>query len=89
MMLGREFDASDAVQPLSLLLQYVIMIFDMVRRQAWEDRPWFEKVWDMITFTEPPVTLSGLIDNIHNHFGSPKDWRSNRGGESVDVLTVE
>ena len=88
-MLGKEFDASDAVQPLSLLLQDVITIIDLITQRQWEERPWWEVLWDTITFTEAPASLRGLVQAIAKHFGKPKDWRTNRDGELAEVVPVE
>lgn len=87
--LGKDFDASDAVQPLSLLLQQAIYILDLIIQQQWENRPWWEKLWDTITFKDAPASLLGLVQAIHEHFGAPKDWRSNQGGELAEVIPVE
>lgn len=87
-VLGKEFDASDAVQPLSLLLQMCIHILDMIRQKEWADRPWWEVFWDTITFQEAPERLDGLVQAIHDHFGPPKDWRTNEGGELAEVIPV-
>ena len=87
--LGKEFDASDAVQPLSLLLQQAIYILDLIIQQQWEDRPWWEKLWDVITFKDAPASLLGLVQAIFEHFGAPKDWRTNKGGELAEVIPVD
>ena len=87
-VLGREFDATDAVQPLSQLLQLSIGILDLLRQKQWNDRPWWEKLIDMITFKDAPERLDGLVQAISEHFGDPKDWRTNRSGELAEVVLV-
>ena len=85
--LGKEFDASDAVHPLSLLLQNCIYLLDLVQQQAWKDRSVWEKIWDTITFKEAPAQLGGLVAAIADHFGQPKDLRTNKGGELSEVVS--
>lgn len=88
-IIGKEFDASDAVQPLSLVIQTVIYLLDLARQFEWENRTIFEKIWDTITFKDAPARLDGLVSAIAKHFGSPKDWRSNNRGELAEVVPVE
>lgn len=87
-VLGKEFDGSDAVQPLSLLLQLVICILNDVIQNEWENRPWYEVIFDALTFKEAPARLDGLVQAIAGHFGPPKDWRSNQGGTLAEVVPV-
>lgn len=87
-VLGKEFDGKDAVQPLSLLLQLSVSVFDLLRQKAWADRPWWEVFWDTITFQDAPARLDGLVQAIAEHFGEPKDWRTNRNGELAEVILV-
>ena len=87
-ILGKSFDASDAVQPLSLLLQLTIQIFDLMRQHHWINRSFWEILIDTITFQDAPARLDGLVKAIAEHFGKPKDWRTNRGGELATVVPV-
>lgn len=87
-VLGKEFNAKDAVQPLSLLLQLSLRMLDMIQQKQWEDRPLWERLWDIITFQDAPGRLDGLVQAIAEHFGEPKDWRTNRNGELAEVILV-
>ena len=84
--LSKKFDASDAVHPLSLLLQICIYILDLVQQEEWENRSIWEKIWDTITFKEAPAQLGGLVAAIADHFGQPKDLRTNKGGDLSEVV---
>ena len=87
-VLGKTFSCADAVQPLSLLLQLSLQILDMILQKQWEDRSLLEKIWDTITLTDAPDRLDGLVRAIFDHFGAPKDWRTNRNGELAEVVLV-
>ena len=87
-VLGKTFDYTDAVQPLSLLLQLSLQMLDMILQKQWEDRPWWEVIWDTITFKDAPERLDGLVQAISEHFGAPKDWRTNRDGALAEVVLV-
>lgn len=86
LVLGKNFDASDAVQPLSLLLQMTISLLDVSRQEQWEGRGLFEKLIDFLTSQEAPAPLDGLVQAISKHFGPPKDWRTNQGGKLAEVV---
>lgn len=88
-VLGKTFDYTDAVQPLSLLLQLSLCILDMIQQQQWDDRPWWKILWDTITLKDAPARLDGLVQAISDHFGDPKDWRTNRNGQLAEVVLVD
>lgn len=87
-VLGKGFDASDAVQPLSVLLQLTIQLLDLIRQEQWSNRSLWRWLIDTITFQDAPARLDGLVQAIAEHFGAPKDWRTNRGGELSEVVPV-
>lgn len=84
-IIGKEFDARDAVHPLSILLQLCLVILDDACQREWKYRPLYKKFWDAITFKDAPERLDGLVKAIADHFGAPKDWRTNRNGELAVV----
>lgn len=84
-IMGKGFDARDAVHPLSVLLQLCIQKLNEVIQDEWRNRTVWEKIWDAVTFQEAPKELGGLVRAIADHFGAPKDWRTNRNGELAVV----
>ena len=60
----------------------------MIRQRQWANRSFWEVLWDTITFTDAPARLDGLVQAIFEHFGAPKDWRTNRNGELAEVVLV-
>ena len=66
-------------------LQLCVVILDDACQREWKDRPLYEKIWDAITFKDAPERLDGLVKAIADHFGAPKDWRTNRNGELASV----
>lgn len=83
-IMGKEFDARDAVHPLSVLLQLCIQILDYAIQTVWDNRTPWEKLKDWLRGRKRPV-LDPFVRAIADHFGAPKDWRTNRNGELAVV----
>ena len=72
----------------SFINEYAMQLENANKGKNESDRPWWEVFWDTITFQEAPERLDGLVQAIHDHFGPPKDWRTNEGGELAEVIPV-
>ena len=84
-IMGKEFDARDAVHPLSVLLQLCLQILDYATQTEWDKRTPWGKLKDWLMRRKRPVKLDPLVRAIADHFGAPKDWRTNRNGELAVV----